>query len=160
MIPNRNFPDGSEGKASVYNARDLGSIPGLGRFPGEGNGNPLQYSCLENPVDGGAWCRLLSMGLQRVGHDWATSLSLSALIAKLALPSQHLWCYLSLSHPEVGAYRHGKACTTTTPLLPDILLFRLNETFISSFYGTVLYRFKWYIVLNVHSAWEYSSTWC
>ena len=41
-------------KASVYNAGDLGSIPGLGRSPGEGNGNPLQYSCLENPMDGGA----------------------------------------------------------------------------------------------------------
>ena len=41
----------------------------LGRFPGEGNGNPLQYSCLENPVDGGTWGRLLSMGSQRVGHD-------------------------------------------------------------------------------------------
>ena len=54
---------GSDGKASVYNLRDLGSIPGLGRFPGEGNGNPLQYSCLENPMDGGAWCRLLPMGL-------------------------------------------------------------------------------------------------
>ena len=37
-------------------------------------GNPLQYSCLENPMDGGAWCRLLSMGLQRVGHDWGISL--------------------------------------------------------------------------------------
>ena len=49
------FPGGSDGKASVYNVRDLGSIPGLGRFPGEGNGNPLQYSCLENPMDGGAW---------------------------------------------------------------------------------------------------------
>ena len=49
-------------KSSVYNAGDLGSIPGPGRFPGEGNGNPLQYSCLENPMDGGAWCRLLSMG--------------------------------------------------------------------------------------------------
>ena len=48
---------GSDGKASVYNVRDLGSIPGLGRFPGEGNGNPIQYSCLENPMDGGAWCR-------------------------------------------------------------------------------------------------------
>ena len=46
----------SDGKASVYNVGDLGSIPGLGRFPGEGNGNPLQYSCLENPMDGGAWC--------------------------------------------------------------------------------------------------------
>ena len=42
-------------KASVYNAGDLGSIPGSGRSPGEGNGNPLQYSCLENPMDGGAW---------------------------------------------------------------------------------------------------------
>ena len=51
------------------NVGDLGSIPGSGRFPGEGNGNPLQYSCLENSVDGGAWCRLLSMGLQRVRHD-------------------------------------------------------------------------------------------
>ena len=50
-------------------AGDLGLIPGSGRFPGEGNGNPLQYSCLENPMDGGAWCRLLSMGSQRVGHD-------------------------------------------------------------------------------------------
>ena len=42
-------------KASAYNAGDLGSIPGLGRSPGEGNGNPLQFSCLENPMDRGAW---------------------------------------------------------------------------------------------------------
>ena len=63
------FPGGSDGKASVYNSEDLGSIPGSGRFPGEGNGNPLQYSCLENPMDGGAWYRLLSMGSQRVGHN-------------------------------------------------------------------------------------------
>ena len=42
-------------KASAYNAGDLGSIPGLGRSPGEGNGNPLQYSCLENSMDRGAW---------------------------------------------------------------------------------------------------------
>ena len=49
------FPDGSEGKASACNVGDLGSIPGLGRSPGEGNGNPLQYSCLENPTDRGAW---------------------------------------------------------------------------------------------------------
>ena len=52
----QDFPCGSDGKASVYNAGDLGSIPGSGRFPGEGNGNPLQYSCLENPMDRGAWC--------------------------------------------------------------------------------------------------------
>ena len=46
---------GSDGKASACNAGDLGSIPGLGRSPGEGNGNPLQYTCLENSMDGGAW---------------------------------------------------------------------------------------------------------
>ena len=46
--------DGSHGKASVYNAGDPGSIPGSGKSPGEGNGNPLQHSCLENPMDGGA----------------------------------------------------------------------------------------------------------
>ena len=55
-------------KESAYNAGDLGSIPGSGRFPGEGNGNPLQYSCLEIPraEEPG---RLQSMGSQRVGHD-------------------------------------------------------------------------------------------
>ena len=49
------FPGGSEVKVSAWNAGGLGSIPELGRSPGEGNGNPLQYSCLENPMEGGAW---------------------------------------------------------------------------------------------------------
>ena len=49
------FPGGSDGKASAYIAGDPDSIPGSGRAPGEGNGNPLQYSCLENPMDGGIW---------------------------------------------------------------------------------------------------------
>ena len=53
--PMRCFPGGSEVKASACNVGDLGSIPGLGRSPGEGNGNPLQYSYLENPIDRGAW---------------------------------------------------------------------------------------------------------
>ena len=48
----RDFPGGSDGKASTYNAGDPGSIPGSGRSPGEGNGNSLQYSCLESPMDG------------------------------------------------------------------------------------------------------------
>ena len=50
----KDFPDGLDGKASVYNEGDMDSIPGLGRYPGEGNGNPLQYYCLEKPVVGGA----------------------------------------------------------------------------------------------------------
>ena len=49
------FPGGLDGKASAYNAGDLGSIPGLGRSPRGGNGNPFQYSSLENPLDGGTW---------------------------------------------------------------------------------------------------------
>ena len=49
------MPGSSDGKVSVYNSRDLGSIPGLGRSPGEGNGNPLKYYCLENPMDKGVW---------------------------------------------------------------------------------------------------------
>ena len=51
-------------KESARNAGDPGSIPGSGRFPGEGNGNPFQFSCFENPMDRGAW-----HGLARVGHD-------------------------------------------------------------------------------------------
>ena len=51
----RGFPGGSEVKVSASNEGDLGSIPGSGRSPGEGNGNPLQYYCLENPMDGEAW---------------------------------------------------------------------------------------------------------
>ena len=58
------FSGGSDGKKSIYNARDLDSIPGLGRSPGEGNGNSLQYSCLENSMDRGAWQTIQSMGLQ------------------------------------------------------------------------------------------------
>ena len=49
------FPSDSEVKASASNVGDLGSIPESGRSPGEGNGNPLQYSCLENPMEGEAW---------------------------------------------------------------------------------------------------------
>ena len=49
------FPGGSDDKASTYNAGEVVSIPGSGRSPGKGDGNPFQYSCLENPMDGGAW---------------------------------------------------------------------------------------------------------
>ena len=65
------FPHNSVGKKSACNAGDLGSIPGSRRSPGEGNGNPLQYSCLENPMDRGTW-RATVHGVTRVGHDLAT----------------------------------------------------------------------------------------
>ena len=55
VFKSKGFPGGSEGKASACNVGDLGLIPGLGRNPGKGNGNPLQYSCLENSMGGGTW---------------------------------------------------------------------------------------------------------
>ena len=55
FLDTTDFPGASDGKASAYNAGYPGLIPGLGRSSGEGNGNPLQYSCLENPMGGGAW---------------------------------------------------------------------------------------------------------
>ena len=60
------FLGGSDGKESAYNAGDLGSIPGSGRSPGEGNSNPLQYSRLENLMDGGAWWAIVC----RVEKSW------------------------------------------------------------------------------------------
>ena len=87
----QDFLGGSDGKASVYNVRDLGSIPGSGKSSGEGNGNPLQYSCLENPMDGGAWGRLLSVGLQR-----GTTESLHLPMLLNSAGSIHFTCYLML----------------------------------------------------------------
>ena len=71
------FPDSSVGKKFTCNAGDPRSIPRLGKSPGEGKGYPLQHSCLENPMDRSG--RLQFMGLQRVGHDWMTSLSIVQL---------------------------------------------------------------------------------
>ena len=64
-------PHSSVGKESTCNAGAPGSIPGLGRSPGEGNSNPLQHSCLENPIDRGAWQATVH-GVARVGHSLAT----------------------------------------------------------------------------------------
>ena len=94
------FPCSSVGKESACNAEDLGLIPGSGRFPGEGNDNPLQYSCLENPKD----CSLPRSsvhGVARVGHDLATKLpagsNWASLVAQLVknLPTmQETWVRL------------------------------------------------------------------
>ena len=73
------FPGGSDSKACAYNSGDPGSIPGSGRSPGEGNDNPLQYSCLENPMDGAAWWAAVhgvTKSRTRL-NDWATSVSKS-----------------------------------------------------------------------------------
>ena len=73
------FSGGSDGKDIACNMGDPGSIPGSGRFPKEGNGNPLQYSCLENPMDRGAWQATVH-GVARVGHDLETKSSLMLIV--------------------------------------------------------------------------------
>ena len=67
MHTHMGFPGGSVGKESISNARDVGSITGLGRFSGGGLSNPLQHSCLENPMDRGAWRAIVHM----VSKSWA-----------------------------------------------------------------------------------------
>ena len=74
------FPGGSDGKESACNAGDLGLIPGLGRSPGEGNGTPLQYSCLVNPMDRGAWWAVVHGVTEESGVSEPLTLSLSCLL--------------------------------------------------------------------------------
>ena len=76
------FPCSSVGKASASNVGDLDSIPGSGSSPGKGNGNPLQYSCLGNPMDRGTWQGTV-LGIAGVGHNLALSFFLLAFFLKL-----------------------------------------------------------------------------
>ena len=99
---------------STCNAGDMGSIPESGRSLGEGHGDPLQYYCLENPMDRGAW-RLRSTGLQRVGHDWRDL-------------AQHIsYCRVFKIHFETGQYifKLWKSITDIQDISLYCVLFRL-----------------------------------
>ena len=86
-------------KMSACNAGDPGLIPGSGRSPGEGNGNPLQYSCLENPMDRGAWQATVH-GVARVGHDLVTKPSNSK---RLHIPTRSSFISTSVRTVMTGA---------------------------------------------------------
>ena len=79
------FPSGSDGKESTCNAGDLGSIPGLGRCPGEGNSYPLQYSCLENSMDRGAWQAIVCGVTESDMTEWLSTAHI------LVQKCHHLW---------------------------------------------------------------------
>ena len=79
------FPGSSVGKESACSSGDLGSISGSGRSPGEGNGNPLQYSCLENPMDRGAWWATVHGVAKNRTQDWATNINYLLWPANLLL---------------------------------------------------------------------------
>ena len=76
------LPRWCSGKESPANTSSAGVIPGWGRFSAEGNGNPLQYSCLKNPMDRRAWQAIVH-GLQRVGHDWVHTQQLKYFLLSL-----------------------------------------------------------------------------
>ena len=82
------FPGGSDGKASVYNAGDPGSSPGSGRSPGVGNGNPLQYSCLENPHGQRSQAGYSPWGHKESGMTEHTHISRSVLLKPVLFKSQ------------------------------------------------------------------------
>ena len=95
-------PGGSDYKESAYNAGYLGSTPGLSRSPREGNGNPLQYSCLENPMDRGAW-RAQYMGSQTVWHNWMTNTFTSHMSVCLKGTIHLLFIKMELSYALYSA---------------------------------------------------------
>ena len=98
----RDFSGGSDGKESACNEGELGLIPVLGRSSGEGNGNPLQYCCLENPMDRGAW--------------WATVCSVSQKWLSMHART-HTWVYPSALHHHLGCHPSGSLQLPQTMIL-------------------------------------------
>ena len=99
-----NFPDGSDCKKPACNTGDLCSIPELGRSPGEGNGNSLQYSCQENPMDRGAWQALVP---EVAKSDTTEKLTLSLLVPPGKYGKTKLGCFQN-TKSVAGAWRTGE----------------------------------------------------
>ena len=127
-----NFPDGSDGKESTCNVGDLGSIPGLGRSPGEGNGYPLQYSGLDNFMDcivhrvAKSWTRLSDFRFVR--HAWSSATCQGLVnIPSIRWKEEHEWCLCN--RLKVLARRKRWGCSmssspvTVVPLLSCVCLF-------------------------------------
>ena len=126
--------------ASACSVGDLGSIPGLGRSPGGGHGNPLQYSCLENPQRTEKPGGLQSMGLQRVGHDWVPKPS----TARVCLEAQNLCTKLGLAE-------------WWSQPVENLLHFRKNKTLSQ----TCFFPWRCWVYLGVQSwvLWK-NQQWC
>ena len=109
LILTMDFPGGSDCKASAYNAGDMGSIHGSGKSPGEGNGNPLQYSCLENPMDREAWWA--------TGHGVAKSQTRLSDFTSLPLPPclLHFSFIASLPLLQSSLHEARKVCLCPVP---------------------------------------------
>ena len=108
------FPGGSDCKESAHNTGDLGLVPGLGRSPGGGHGSPLQCSCLENPMDRGAFQATVH-GVAKIGHDWVTKHSVHVYVIHICTHTHTPHFYL-LSHQKVGTCFHILAIVSNAAL--------------------------------------------
>ena len=129
------FPGGSDSKESACSVGDLGLIPGLGWSPGGGHGNPLQYSCLGNPMDRIPWTEepgwLQSMGSQRVGYDWGLSTQAPLFSSlEISLPDPRVNDCKKLTHPLRRLTRTRKCMILHPPL------FSINE-------ASILTKARW-----------------
>ena len=117
-------PGDSEVKASACNAGDLGSIPGSGSSPGGGNGNPLQYSCLENRMDRGAWWATV----HGVAKSWTRLSDLTYLLTYLTCPRSQTWKWWGRCvHPQSPPRRDVLGCRGQPSFLSSQSLNSDNE---------------------------------
>ena len=153
----KGFPCGSAGKESACNVGDLGSIPGFGRSPEKGNGNPLQYSCLENPMDRGAWQAIIhAVAKSRTRLSDFTSLKVTQLICGRARAKarDYLLPGLNGKHRFVtsaaAAKSHQSCPTRCDPIdssppgspVPGILQVRTREWVATSFSNAWKWKVK------------------
>ena len=110
--------DGSDNNESACNTRDPGSIPGSGRAPGEGNGNPLLYSCLENPMDRGTWWATVYDGSQGVRKDWVIKTHIYIFIYYIS--SLYTLKYLSIYIDNINLVKNNVSKMTNPPHLEKI----------------------------------------
>ena len=122
------FPSGSDGKESTCNVGDQGLIPGLGRCPREGTGNPLQYSCLENPMDREAWWATVHGSA--VGHNWMTNTHMPSVVTSCS----YTWPWL----PEFSSLLGQLGPSLPVTKNPGSYFCRWAKTGVESLLGTSL----------------------
>ena len=148
------FPGGSDGEVSVCNAGDPRSIPGLGRSPGEGNGSPLQYSCLENPMDGGVWWATVhgvAKGRTRLGDFTSLQSSLELMSIVLMMPCNHLilCCLLLLLPSFFPSIRVFSSESALCIRWPKCWSFSFSISSPNEYSGLISFRTDWFDLLAV-----------
>ena len=141
------FLGGSDGKEFASSAGDPGSIPGCGRSPGEGNGNPLQYSCLEISRDRGAWWATV-YGLQRDWHDLATKIHTNCSMCVFVMI--HVWEPDSL---KIDPKAKIIFSTNEKFLVKNAFLFSFN--FLKKFYTNISPAKEWRLLVS-WTSWQWT----